>query len=207
MCKRISALPAQGKVDAILELDPGGECEGHSVSDSSPGPVTGDELLARKVDIPTHVRGDPPTAIEETLFEDATTIGASVQRLLRGWSDQSVQLHHRNEEAARRRRDGTDGRPAAPGRRYLGVLQIAASEVRSVQIAAVPIARRARVYDTAAPGDEGHADIVLNVAGLNKSQRKQLRVMLLTEACRRGLFASPYADPEDLLTIGVPLTH
>lgn len=68
----------------ILGLDADGHCQRVKVGATSPGPVLDEEIIARFVFAPTHLSKDGDE-INETLFSDAFTIGASVNRLAAQW--------------------------------------------------------------------------------------------------------------------------
>ena len=60
-------------------------------------------------------------------------------------------------------------------------------------------ASRVRVYDAGVnASDNLHAEIIVDATDLKKSQRKELRVRLMTLAQQRGLFVSSHLTAEDL---------
>ncbi|NNM68751.1 MAG: hypothetical protein HKM00_02065 [Gallionella sp.] len=112
-----SALPRAGQ---LVAKDRDGEMQTMKVSEHSPGPVANDELLARSLDYPNKFIA--PGGLNDTLFQDAFSHGASVQRLLQGWDAHADDVHSRFEARAQARREGTDGRhPNPPGVRIFVV--------------------------------------------------------------------------------------
>ena len=102
------------RAQQLVAKDKDGAKQLEKVSEQSPGPVADNELLARSLDYP-----DKFTAaggVDETLFQDAFTHGASAQRLIRGSEAQSADAHNRFEERAKARREGSrEGAAALQG--------------------------------------------------------------------------------------------
>ncbi|MBC3916932.1 hypothetical protein H8L32_05540 [Undibacterium sp. CY18W] len=200
MCDLLLSADVQGptRVQYFIQNDPDGACQGHKISSCSPGPVKDEEMLARSIDFP--LREDPASGLNDSLFQDAFTIGASTQRIDDDWDKSKSVVHARYEERARRRRSGEDGRSANPDWLYVGSVLFLASELRESQLDAVQRAGRIRIYDTAHSSDDPfHADVMVSADDLqtNKQLRKLLRVILMTKACKRGLFVSPSLAPDD----------
>lgn len=191
--------PSKDRVQYFIQFDFDGNCQNCKLSEHSPGTVSNDEWLARSIDFP--LREDPVTGLNDSLFQDAFTLGASIQRVPRDWAQGVQAIHDRYEERASNRRSGGDGRTPNTEWRYIGVLQVTTNELRELQLDACFRKGRVRVYDAAhSPDDPLHADVMVDASDLTaalKAQRKLLRVMLMTVACRRGLFVSPYLAPDD----------
>jgi hypothetical protein len=201
---------ATKRVEHVIALDPNGECQQHRVSEFSPGPVADDEVIARSIDFP--LRQDPVSGINDSLFQDAFTMGASSQRVQGEWNEVGRAVHDRYEARARRRRSGDDGRPANSEWRYIGAVHVTARELRELQLDGAPQKiGRVRVYDAGHSADDSlHADVMVDASDLTgglKAQRKLLRVKLMTVACRRGLFVSPHlpANDPNIVDIQIPL--
>ena len=173
-----------------------GECQGHKVSPHSPGCVSDGEVVVRSIDFPA--REDIAGGINESLFQDAFTVGASVQRLAGTWEDSRGAIHQRFEARAVGRREGQDGRPANPDWKYVACTQIPVSALRAVQLDEAPKVARIRAYDAAdRPDDPLHADVIADDAGLDRRLRKLLRVKLMTLATSRGIYLSPFLPHDD----------
>lgn len=194
-CLFSSTVPANEKVAHFITNDPEGGCQEHKISPYSPSHVEHDELLARSIDFP--LREEPSGGINDSLFQDAFTFGASVQRIPKDWKQSEHIIHTRYEDRASKRRLGEVGREPSNDWRYIGSVHVTAGELRKVQMEVVRKGR-VRVYDAAhTPDDPLHADVMVDASGLDKSFRKLLRVMLMNEACRRGLYVSPHISPSD----------
>ncbi|WP_301233813.1 hypothetical protein [Pandoraea cepalis] len=199
----------KSRVEHVIDIDPNGDCQTHKVSEHSPSAVDSEEIIARGIDFP--LRQDPVSGINDTLFQDAFTFGASSQRLMGEWSKVGQAIHDRYEERARRRRSGEDGRPANEEWQYIGAIHVTARELRELQLEDVPRNARVRVYDAGHSADDPlHADVMVDASdfvGELKAKRKLLRVKLMNVACRRGLFRSPYLSVTDprLLNIQIEL--
>lgn len=213
MCENLyskDTADANKRVEHVIAIDPEGECQKHRVSECSPGPVADDEVIARSIDFP--LRQDPITGINDSLFQDAFTMGASTQRVLGEWSEVGRAVHDRYEARASRRRTGEDGRLANNEWRYIGAVHVTARELRELQLEDAPRKMgRVRVYDAGhTANDSLHADVMVDASDLTgelKAQRKLLRVKLMTVACRRGLFLSPHLPANDpsIVDIQIPL--
>ncbi len=184
------------RVAFFISNDLEGECQKHKVSEYAPGHVDDEEVLARSIDFP--LRHDPATGIDDSLFQDAFSMGASTQRIHGDSADAVLAIHRRYEDRASRRRSGEDGRRANPEWHYLGSVQVKAGDLRSLQLNGMERKGRVRVYDAAHNAEDPlHADVMVDSSDLAaKAQRKLLRVMLMTVACRRGLYVSPFLAPD-----------
>lgn len=190
-----SNIPNKERAVHFITIDPDGEWQQKKVSQYSPSHVKHEELLARSIDFP--LRQEPRGGINDSLFQDAFTIGASVQRIPNEWEQCMHDIHSRYEERANNRRLGIDGREPNNEWRYIGSVHITAGELRSIQTQVFRKCR-VRVYDAGYTQDNAlHADVIVDANDLDKSLRKLLRVMLMNEACRRGLYVSPYIAPLD----------
>ncbi|RYF48715.1 MAG: hypothetical protein EOO38_09500, partial [Cytophagaceae bacterium] len=119
--------------------------------------MNGDEVLARSVDFP--LRDDVEGGLNDSLFQDAFSVGASVQRV-NSWVAQAGDIHARYEQRASRRRNGGDGRAANPEWRYIGAVHVLASELRQIKLPDPGDDSNVRVYDTAPDeSDAFHADV------------------------------------------------
>lgn len=179
----------------LVAKDKDGVKQNEKVSEHSPGPVANHELLARSLEYPKKLTASG--GVDETLFQDAFTHGASAQRLPSGWEAHASDVHARFERRATARREGTDGRDPDPENLYIGAFHMTAAELRACKLAD-DTAPRVRVYDA---GDDAadhlHAEIIVDATGLDRRQRKELRVRLMTLAQQRGLFVSPHLPAED----------
>jgi hypothetical protein len=205
--------PKKEFVDFVIRHDPTGECQNAKVSESSPGPSSNSELLARFVFSPTHTLVDDGE-LNDALFSDVFTYGASVTRIEIPYGHDLIPLHQEGESQAERIRQGSDDRPPQPNRQYLGLIPLSTGDVRATQVD--DIQSRLRVYDTAVAGNPLHADIIANATGsvvptTEKQLRKHLRVYLLQLAHATGLFLSPSLHPsQDTSKLGIaanPQTH
>ncbi len=183
------------RVEQFIAKDTDGSKQTEKVSEHSPGPVADDELLARSLDYPNKFTA--LGGLNEELFQDAFSHGASAQRLLNGWDADAVNVHGRFEARAKARREGTDGRDPDPDNLYIGAFHMTAGELRACKLDG-DTAPRVRVYDAGDASDTLHAEVIVDGTGLNKPQRKELRVRLMTLAQQRGLFVSPHLPAQDL---------
>lgn len=182
------------RTEQLVEKDADGGKQLERVSMHSPGPVKDEELLARSLEYPSkfHAQG----GLNDALFQDAFSHGASAQRLTQGWESHEFDVHFRFEARAETRRNGSSEKPPSPNFTYMGSLHMTASELRSFRLN-VDDKARVRVYD--AGNDESdplHAEIIADTTGLQKQQRHELRVRLMKLAEQRGLHVSPYLDIE-----------
>lgn len=183
------------RVEQLVAKDKDGSKQMEKVSEHSPGPVADHELLARGLDYPnkfTNLGG-----LNDSLFQDAFSHGASAQRLIHGWDAHASDVHGGFEMRAKARREGTDDRNPAPENLYIGAFLMTAAELRACRLDD-DIAPRVRVYDAGDTSDQLHAEIIVDATGLKKFQRKELRVRLMTLAQQRGLFISPHLPEGDI---------
>ncbi len=183
------------RVEQLVVKDKDGVMQTVKVSEHSPGPVANDELLSRSLDYPNKFTA--LGGLNDGLFQDAFSHGASAQRLPSGWDAHAVDVHARFEARAKARREGTDGRDPDPDNLYIGAFNMTAGELRACKLDG-DTASRVRVYDAGDASDKLHAEVIVDATGLNKPQRKELRVRLMTLAQQRGLFVSPHLPAEDL---------
>jgi hypothetical protein len=179
----------------LVAKDKYGTKQLEKVSEHSPGPVADSELLARSLDYPNKFTA--MGGVDETLFQDAFTHGASAQRLIRGWEAHAADIHNRFEERAKARREGTDGRDPNSNNKYVGAFCMTAGELRACKLDR-DTGPRVRVYDAGEESDDLHAEIIVDDTGLNRPEKKELRVRLMTIAQQQGLFVSPYLPADDL---------
>ena len=184
----------QPRVEQLVIKDSSGTKQWQAVSVQPYGAVADGELLARSVEYPS--RFENSGGLNDTLFLDAFTHGASAQRLVNGWEDHAEAVHNIFESKACNRRDGSDGRPSNPFFLYIGAVHMTAEELRTCKLNGEDTSR-VRVYDAGDPLNELHAEIIVDARGLEKRQKKELRVRLMTLATRRGLFVSPYLSEQD----------
>ncbi|MDB6060523.1 MAG: hypothetical protein JWM78_626 [Verrucomicrobiaceae bacterium] len=182
-------------VEQLVAKDMDGAKQTEKMSEYSPGPVADDELLARSLDYPNKLTAQG--GVDDSLFQEAFSHGASAQRLLDGWDAHASEVHGRFEGRAEQRRKGTDGRNPDPENLYVGAFHMTAAELRACKLDD-DTASRVRVYDRGDASDQLHAEIIVDATGLRKPQRKELRVRLMILAQRRGLFVSPYLPKENL---------
>ncbi|MBW8067317.1 MAG: hypothetical protein GJU73_07700 [Ferrovum sp.] len=183
------------RVEQLVVKDEDGAKQMEKLSEHSPGPVADHELLARSLDYPTKFTN--LGGLNDALFQDAFSRGASVQRLVQGWDAHATDVHGRFEMRAKARREGTDGRDPDPDNLYIGTFQMTAAELRACKLDD-DTTPRVRVYDAGNASDQLHAEVIVDATGLKKPQRKELRVRLMTLAQKRGLFVSPHLPAEDL---------
>lgn len=100
------------RVEQLVVKDKDGVMQTVKVSEHSPGPVANDELLSRSLDYPNKFTA--LGGLNDGLFQDAFSHGASAQRLPSGWDAHAVDVHARFEARAKARREGTDGRDPDP---------------------------------------------------------------------------------------------
>lgn len=187
-----STLP---RAEQLVNKDKDGNKQQERVSQYAPGPVDDKELLARSLEYPNKfvIAQD---GLNDSLFQDAFSHGASAQRLPDGWEKHDADVHTRFETRAKARREGEDGKPANPEFSYIGTFHMTAGELRSFRLDGDDTAR-VRVYDAGNdPSDSLHAEVIADATGLQKQQRKVLRVRLMNLANQRGLYVSPFLDAE-----------
>ena len=192
-------LDGESKLTRVAQLvvkDKDGAKQTEKLSEHSPGPVADHELLARSLDYPNKFTA--LGGLDDSLFQDAFTHGASAQRLLDGWDAHASDVHGRFEARATARREGSDGRDPDPDNLYVGAFHMTAAELRACKLDSDE-APRVRVYDAGDASEQLHAEIIVDATGLKKPQRKELRVRLMTLAQQRGLFVSPYLPAKDLV--------
>lgn len=182
------------RVEQLVEKDKDGAKQREKVSEHSPAPVANDELLARSLDYPT--KFTDVGGLNDSLFQEAFSHGASAQRLPKGWDVHSTDVHSRFEIRAKARREGSDGRNSDPENLYIGAFQMTVAELKACKLDS-DVTPRVRVYDAGTALDQLHAEIIVDATGLKKPQRKEMRVRLMTIAQRRGLFVSPHLPAED----------
>ena len=192
----LDASSKKARAEQLVEKDPEGAKQLEKVSKHSPSPVKDEELLARSLEYPSkfHAEG----GLNDALFQDAFSHGASAQRLTNGWASHESDVHSRFEARAKARRNGSSGKPISPDFTYMGSLHMTAGDLRRVRLNADDKAR-IRVYD--AGNDESdslHAEIIIDASGLQRQQRHELRVRLMKLAEQRGLYVSPYLDQQGL---------
>ena len=190
----LDASSKETRTEQLVKKDTDGTKQLEKVSKHSPGPVKDEELLARSLEYPSkfHAQG----GLNDSLFQDAFSHGASAQRLTKGWESHEFDVHFRFEARAETRRNGSSEKSATPNFTYMGSLHMTAGELRSFRLNGDDRAR-VRVYD--AGNDESdplHAEIIADTTGLQKPQRHELRVRLMKLAEQRGLHVSPYLDLE-----------
>lgn len=183
------------RVEQLVAKDKDGAKQMEKVSEHSPGPVANYELLARSLDYPT--KFTDLGGLNDSLFQDAFSHGASAQRLIHGWDAHASDVHGQFEVRAKARREGTDGRYPDPENLYIGAFHMTAAELRACRLDDDTVLR-VRVYDAGDASDQLHAEIIVDATGLKRPQRKELRVRLMTLAQQRGLFISPHLPAEDL---------
>lgn len=181
-------------VEQWVAKDKDGSKQAEKVSGHSQGPVANGELLARSLEYPNKFDGSG--GLNETLFSDAFSFGASAQRLLPDWDTRAADVHAAFEARAKARREGTDGRRAAPNNLYIGAFHVSAEELRACRLEG-DTKLRVRVYDHGEVSDQLHAEIVVDASGLAKEKRKELKVRLMTLAEKRGLFVSPHLPADE----------
>lgn len=185
---------AVARAQQLVAKDKDGTKQQQRVSHHSPGPVADEELLARSLDYPN--KFTDTGGLNETLFQDAFTHGASAQRLIHGWDAHAPDVHNRFEGRARARREGTDGRPPNADNQYVGAFCMTAGELRACKLDRDKGAR-VRVYDAGDEEDQLHAEIIVDDTDLNRPEKKELRLRLMVVAQRKGLFVSPHLPADN----------
>lgn len=143
--------------------------ESCTASAHSPGVVTSNEQLCRRVEDPTHFDNVTGT-IKPTFFDDASSKGASCFRLLHTTLAQI-------ENGAREHVAEVNKSPLKSGLRIaLGYTTISALDVRKIVTEDILKRRGAGVFDTALLTDPSHADICQFVSG--KQAGKSIRARL-----------------------------
>jgi hypothetical protein len=184
----------KSRAEQLVEKDGDGAKQWEKVSRHAPSYVKDEELLARSLEYPSKFQAEG--GLNDALFQDAFSHGASAQRLTDGWVSHEEDVHSRFEARAKVRRDGSGGMQASPEFTYVGLLQMTAGELRGLRLNG-DVKARVRVYDAGnEESDPLHAEIVADASGLKKLQRHELRVRLMALAQRRGLYVSPYLEPE-----------
>lgn len=171
-CKVLFAsLPTGEKVAERAALidsaKPDGYCEAESVSDFSPGPVTGEEHLHRYVFSPIHLHEG---LVVPAFFNDAKDKGLSCER---GSSSSPIpEIHDRGKAQVQ----SFNGRrqPSQPERGYVGTVTATVDGVRKIVIEGK---RVFAVYDTALSDNAAHVD-VFEIADRTKAQKKLARLAL-----------------------------
>lgn len=172
------------RAEQLVDKDPDGKKQYEKVSDHSPSAVEDSEFLARSLEYPSKFNTEG--GLNDSLFQDAYTHGASAQRLLNGWESHRDDVHDRFEARAMQRRTGTETIRANPEFTYIGAFLMKASDVRKVVLDDEKLFR-VRVYDAGeSANDSLHAEIVAdtrlpeseiksveNPAGLEKIEETQ----------------------------------
>ncbi|MFP6559997.1 hypothetical protein WJ542_17095 [Paraburkholderia sp. B3] len=188
--------PDTTRAEKLVAKDADGSKQHEKVSEHAPSHVDDAELLARSLEFPSKFLDGG--GLNDSLFQDAYTHGASAQRLPEGWVTHEVCVHKRFENRAIARRAGSDGKRAKPDFTYIGSFHMTARELRDTQLPAEQV-KRVRVYDAGTdPADPLHAEIIADATGLEKLQRHELRVQLMNLAQKRGLYVSPFLNEEGM---------
>jgi hypothetical protein len=203
---------ASNRVQQCIDTDLDGACQRYSVClGLSPGPVVDSETLARWVYSPPHVKRPLPGELSDVFFEDAFDNGLSVQRVLCRWNVSRDEIHRRGQQTV-----ANDGTPNADGdirvkRTYLGAVQFSAKELRALRAEAEQSIAELHIYDTALSDNPRHAEVMANIRGSTKKQKKmvrqQMRVHLYILANSNGIYKSPLLcdDNADLLALNMPI--
>lgn len=214
-CIEIGNVSSSGsnRVTSCLALDPKNQIQRYSVSPPlSKGPVSNFEDLVRFVFTPPHVKKPLPGEISDVFFEDIFSNGLSVQRLHCRWSVMKADIHSRGVEQTKGVSNvGEDG-SIRPQRKYLGVIKLSALALRGLQVHVDDGGKTSiRIYDTAMPNNIWHAECMAETLGntnkAKKMARQQLRVRLLAEASKSGIFKSAYitASDADLMALALEI--
>lgn len=147
------------KAEKIDAQSPDCACEAHSVSPHSPGPVRNDETVWRLILSPLHY-DIAMRKVTESAFDDASGKGLSVQRLAVTGSEDDIRQRGHARAALK------------PDRAFECAIGAVAGAVRALR--GVEDGGRFCIYDTAEPGDPGHADVCQTRHG-NKHTRRILR--------------------------------
>jgi hypothetical protein len=179
------------------------------VSEFSPGAVASHETVCRSVFSPPQFGKTAPFELDETLFEDVFTRGASTQRA--NPDDDEQLLHARGGEKAAADREKALAAGNVANRLYVGFVPVNVGEIRAALVADAPVAARTRVYDTGLKDNSLHADIMCDQrdcasgSKTHKLMRKQIRIALFNVANSQRLYLSPFLDETHLagLNLGV----
>ncbi|CAE6828633.1 hypothetical protein [Paraburkholderia nemoris] len=197
----LDASSTKSRAEQLVDKDKDGSKQRERVSAHAPSNVEDHELLARSLEYPS--KFDAQGGLNDSLFQDAFTHGASAQRLPGGWEKHSADVHNRFETRAKARREGSGEKSASPDFIYVGTFHMTAGELRKCRLLGDgngDDTARVRVYDAGhEASDSLHADIIADASGLKKQQRHELRVRLMNLAEQRGLHVSPYLDSEGQL--------
>jgi hypothetical protein len=192
----LDASSTKSRAEQLVDKDKDGSKQRERVSAHAPSNVEDAELLARSLEYPS--KFDAQGGLNDSLFQDAFTHGASAQRLPEGWEKHEADVHIRFETRAKARREGSGGKPASPDFTYVGTFHMTAGELRNCRLPGDgDDTARVRVYDAGDDASDSlHADIIADASGLKKQQRHELRVRLMNLAEQRGLHVSPFLDSE-----------
>lgn len=198
----LDASSTKPRAEQLVEKDGDGSKQQARMSTYAPSHVDDAELLARSLEYPS--KFDAEGGLNDSLFQDAFSHGASAQRLPEGWEKHEVDVHTRFETRAKARREGVGGKAASPNFTYVGTFHMTAGELRNCRLPAdKDDVARVRVYDAGhEASDSLHADVIADGSGLGKRQRHELRVRLMSVAEQRGLHVSPFLDEDGLRTAG-----
>jgi len=192
----LDASSTKSRAEQLVDKDKDGSKQRERVSTHAPSNVEDAELLARSLEYPS--KFDAEGGLNDSLFQDAFTHGASAQRLPEGWEKDGADVHIRFEARAKARREGSGGKLASPNFTYVGTLHMTAGELRNCRLPGdEDDTARVRVYDAGHDASDSlHADIIADASGLKRLQRHELRVRLMQLAEQRGLYVSPFLDSE-----------
>lgn len=162
---------------------PNCQCEAESVSDHSPGPVKGEELLLRTLYSPIHI--NPTTGdVNPIYFRDAANRGLSVNRKM-----------HIDEAELRVRIEGKIARDRDADKKRDDFFRVLTARCDAVKGILEDGKRLFCVYDTAMSDDPSHADICQANDPLTKHTKAERMKM------RSRLFESFDTRPHTLETV------
>lgn len=159
--------------------------------DHSPGPVAHEERLCRPHVNPVHYEPGRQE-LKPTAFQDAATIGLSVDRLTH------ADIKHSLAKAqVRVQVQNTGATPGAPERSVYGYSIFDVSELRAVKVqgqgSKIPPRRGLGVYDTSLNGEAEHADVCFVAPNTHGGRSARLDLFRLGNATHQLLSKSSLA--------------
>lgn len=151
------------RVKNLAQAFPFCQCENNTVSNHSPGPVSGTERLARFIFSPIHI-GEK--GIKPSLFSHVETRGCSIQR----------------ESFASKTDLGkfvTNFLTVDSKRNWHGVVVSSCNAIREIRLSSGPSDQAVCVYDTGNVDNNAHAEMFWSFLDTNDGDRNELRALLM----------------------------
>lgn len=153
----------EDRVGLIADAAPDCECEAHSMSTHSPGPVQSNETIGRMVCVPLHVHKKKPELLP-SFFSHAFSVGMSAQRLevasaseLAEWVNEFV--------------SGSDNRV------WLGYVQATCKSIRDIE-RVDKLAQAFCAYDAALEQNPAHVEVCASSRVIEDADRIEARTRL-----------------------------